>query len=419
MMPDGSAARVTTSQASKSTKIMLLGENQELKARARAWQIVGALAGRIARGDAFGVVMDEAIRECAGAYSVEMVAILILSADGGHLQVQASVGLESGRVSAIPVVPHAGLLEAARQVLPGWCAAGADCADGEAGGRMLFLPLTFQETAVGVLCLLRGSTALPFRENERQALAAVAAQLATAVFLQGPARLMIARERAERDIHFAHALKLRLLPAQAPECPGCRIAVRALPALDGGGDFHDFIALPGGRLGVLAGESSGRGVKAALQLAHVIPQLRGILASGAAPAEAVRQLNRSLVERCQRGQMVSLCFAVLDPGAARVQLAGAGSTGLHLLTRDGVRPLSVGTGTPLGVLADCDVQAVEQTLPAGAKLIFTTDGLNKCHNEHGAAFSGEQLRRLLAEMGTKANAGIPLADAVVKHGSLP
>ncbi len=406
----------STRKNRKSTRVVLTAENENLRRHLQGYQAIGAMGDRLARGESFAYIVNEAARDCARTFEADLVCILVLSEDGDQLQVEASIGLDSTRVEPVPADPHQTPLQMARQAVPRW----AEQPAGRGASRSseedaLFVPMEFQRVPVGVLCVRRGPAAPRFDRVESELLHAFASQLAIAAFMRGPARLMMHRERIEHEMHFAHALKARLMPRSAPECPGLRIDVRHLRSLDGGGDFYDFIPLEGDRLAVVIGECSGRGAKAALHLAHIIPAIRGSLAAGAGPSEALVDLNDGLVRQGQRGQLVSLCFAELDPGAGRMRLAQVGSTATHLLEGDEVRSLAATSGTPLGVLADCDVPLGCHALSPGAGWVFTTDGLNKSHDDRGVAFSGERLRKMLSQIRPKADAGASLAGALAEH----
>ncbi len=418
-LPSGSNSGVRTATVSnrKSTRVVLFAENRELKHRLCGWRAVASLTARVARGEAFAGVVNEAVRECAANCESAMVAALVLSGGGSNMEVVSSVGLNRKVIEPIPVSHKEPIEVTARRIVPGWKAAlGSSRRKPAPAGdeKAIYLPIVFQGIPLGVLCLERHPNVEEFMEDDRELAKAIADQIAIAAFLSGPAKLAINRERMERNMHFAHALKAKILPQHKPELSGYRIAVRCFNSIVCGGDFHDFVALPDDRFVIAIGEGTGRGVGAALNLAFVIPNLRGSLAGGADLVDAVKTLNRGLINRTQRGKMVSMCLLELNCKTGRVKLVRVGSTAVHLLDNGKVKQLTGGSGTPLGVLADCQVEGEDIQLKKGMSLIFSTDGLNKCLDADGKPFSGEQLRKALVACEQKTRKANPLARAIAR-----
>ena len=70
-----------------------------------------------------------------------------------------------------------------------------------------------------------------------------------------------------------------LLPAAPPQLPGYYFFDFYEPANQVGGDYYDYIELPGDRLAVVLGDVSGKGVSAALLMAKLSGEVRYCLAS--------------------------------------------------------------------------------------------------------------------------------------------
>ena len=85
---------------------------------------------------------------------------------------------------------------------------------------------------------------------------------------------LVERELIDRDLMLARQIQRHFLPASPPSVSGFNFSIEYRPALMVGGDLYDFVELEGGRLGVVAGDVSGKGVSAALYAAKVISDLR-------------------------------------------------------------------------------------------------------------------------------------------------
>src|SRR5215204_2212379 len=72
------------------------------------------------------------------------------------------------------------------------------------------------------------------------------------------------RELVEQELRLARSIQQASLPKEVPELEGWQISPVYQPAREVGGDFYDFHLLSEGRLGVVVGDATGKGVPAAL-----------------------------------------------------------------------------------------------------------------------------------------------------------
>ena len=101
------------------------------------------------------------------------------------------------------------------------------------------------------------------------------------------------QEKLRRDLALAAEVQRRLLPARPPVCAGAEFAAFTLPARSVGGDYYDFLELPGGRVAIALADVSGKGIPAALLMCAVQASLRVMVEEGhlsGAPLSA--QMNR-------------------------------------------------------------------------------------------------------------------------------
>ena len=88
------------------------------------------------------------------------------------------------------------------------------------------------------------------------------------------------RERINRELEIAREVQERLFPQSCPPIPGIDYFGFCRPALAVGGDYYDFIPRDDGRIGIALGDSSGKGISAALMMASLQSLLRGQIAAG-------------------------------------------------------------------------------------------------------------------------------------------
>ena len=72
------------------------------------------------------------------------------------------------------------------------------------------------------------------------------------------------RERLEQELEVARRIQQASLPKEMPQLEEWQITPFYQPAREVGGDFYDFLDLADGRLGVVVGDATGKGVPAAL-----------------------------------------------------------------------------------------------------------------------------------------------------------
>src|SRR5918995_7026299 len=70
------------------------------------------------------------------------------------------------------------------------------------------------------------------------------------------------REHLEQELHVARRIQQASLPEEVPTIEGWQISPYYRPAREVGGDFYDFFELEDGRVGVVVGDATGKGVSA-------------------------------------------------------------------------------------------------------------------------------------------------------------
>lgn len=259
----------------------------------------------------------------------------------------------------------------------------------------LAVPLVFKNRVLGVLDL-ESPQLNYFTEDHVQTLSILAAHLA--VSLEN-ARLyeQVSRDEArmDRELQAARRIQGALLPMIPSDDFGLDIATRYLAAREVGGDVYDFARYGPQQLGVAVGDVSGKGTAAALYGAVAIGILRSLSPQKLAPAEMLRQLNHLICERKIEGRFMTLCFATWQKGRQKLRIANAGQS-QPLLCRAGRAEKVRVEGFPLGLYEDVVYEEWSTTLAPGDILVFFSDGLSECANEHGEQFGADRLGELVA-----------------------
>jgi serine phosphatase RsbU (regulator of sigma subunit) len=226
----------------------------------------------------------------------------------------------------------------------------------------------------------------------------------TAIFgrpLQGiehyePAYLLRTRERERfaRELEIAKGIQERFLPKETPEIPGFAMAGMCLPAMEVGGDYYDFLPLPGGKWLLLLGDVSGKGVRAGFYMTLTKGILHAIAYSEGSHTEILRRLNCIFGRLSESGIFLTLCAIVLDPCARELKLISAGHNP-PLLVRGGKVEVLHPRGLVLGVMDDDffmkSLNDVHLSMKEGDVLLLYTDGVTEAMDRKGEEFGMERL----------------------------
>jgi serine phosphatase RsbU (regulator of sigma subunit)/predicted ester cyclase len=207
----------------------------------------------------------------------------------------------------------------------------------------------------------------------------------------------IERERIEQELKVARRIQQASLPKVVPQLEGWQISPFYRPAREVGGDFYDFHLLSEGRLGVVVGDATGKGVPAALVMASTRSMLRALArASDYSPGEVLEQVNDLLVTDIPPNMFVTCFYCILDPKSASLTYANAGHD-LPYLWHGGEAEELRARGMPLGLMPAMRYEEKEVVLDVGESALFYSDGLVEAHDPKGEMFGFPRLRALVAE----------------------
>ncbi|MCE5315522.1 MAG: SpoIIE family protein phosphatase [Armatimonadota bacterium] len=183
-----------------------------------------------------------------------------------------------------------------------------------------------------------------------------------------------------RESSIAERLQNSLI-SEAPEsCKGLRFAGRYIPALDEariGGDFYDVSVLPDGTVGVVIGDVSGKGLKAAIHLAACKHMLRAMMfAHPNDPARALSRLNSAINHFFDLSFFVTVFCGIIDPKQQTMVYANAGHPPALLISQEGkIQRLLASMGVPVGSGQQCDYDMVRVNFEPSDMLLLYTDGV--------------------------------------------
>lgn len=270
----------------------------------------------------------------------------------------------------------------------------------KAAGVHLIVPLVSQGELIGTLNLGRRLSDQPYSTDDRKLLAGLASQVAPAIRVAQLVRQQEAeakeRERIEQELRVASLIQQTLLPKELPRLSGWEIEAYYQSARAVGGDFYDFVPLDDGRLVLVIGDVTDKGVPAALVMATTRTTLRSMATLTDDPGDVLARANESLVDEIPPAMFITCFYAVLDPATGDITYANAGHNLPYVRTSSGVQELRA-TGMPLGLLSGMKYEVAHARIKPGEAVLLTSDGIVESHSPSGEMFGFGRLIEIVAE----------------------
>jgi serine phosphatase RsbU (regulator of sigma subunit)/anti-sigma regulatory factor (Ser/Thr protein kinase) len=281
-----------------------------------------------------------------------------------------------------------------------------------AAGVRLVVPLVSQGELIGALNLGARLSEQDYSSDDRRLLDNLAAQAAPALRVGQLVREQEAeaatRQRFESELEVARLIQQNFLPKELPRPAGWDLAAYYQPAREVGGDFYDVIPLPDGRIGLVIGDVTDKGVPAALVMSATRSVLRASAQRVIEPGAVLERVNEHLCPDMPANMFVTCLYAVLEPATGRLVFANAGHDVPYVQTADGADELRA-RGMPLGLMPDMAYEEKEVQLAPGDTVLLHSDGIVESHTPGREMYGFPRLRDLVAA----GPAGAPLIEHVL------
>lgn len=222
-------------------------------------------------------------------------------------------------------------------------------------------------------------------------------------------RLLHSLERQRQmalDVRQAQEVQQVILPHTITKVSGLMIESEYRPAREVGGDFFQIIPhKTDGSLLIVAGDVTGKGLKAGMLVALLVGAIQGVSETTAEPLEILAALNRRLLGR---GDAQATCLALRIANDGSMTLANAGHVPPYL----NAEPLQMEGALPLGIIGAAEFSQMRFRLAENDRLTLLSDGIVEATDANGNLFGFERIKEFLC----RATSAAELATAAQKFG---
>jgi serine phosphatase RsbU (regulator of sigma subunit) len=216
----------------------------------------------------------------------------------------------------------------------------------------------------------------------------------------------------ERELEIGRKIQADFLPAEIPQPEGWQIRTHFQAAREVAGDFFDLFEIDPGKLGVLLGDVTDKGVGSALYMALYRSLLRATFLADQlddddegdeckAPEEcllrAVKLVNRYICKFHGSAMFATLFFGVLDIYSGQFCYVNAGHDAPYVLRNHKIIRKVKQSGPIVGAFEEAEYSLETFVLEAGDQLVLYSDGIPDAQNEAGEMFGAQRLQELLEE----------------------
>ncbi len=362
------------------------------------------------------LLLDEIVRVTTETMHARACAIRLLDKHSDEMVLKASSGLSEEYLHTHPLTAASSIfrqfaagnhepiavLDIAKDPRTDYVREAA----GEGIHSFLSAPLVQNGEAIGTLSMFTPGPH-DFTPDEQRLFSTMANQASVAISLARLYKEQLALRQIEHELEIAAGIQRKLMPESAPSASPFDIAGACHPCQEIGGDFFDFIELPGGNLGIVEGDVSGKGVPAALLMATIRSALRVQAENIFSMQDVLYKVNRAVWEDTNPEEFVTLFYGVLDTQKGVLTYINAGHNP-GLLVRDGTVTQLPPVNPPIGILPDLLPEQETLQFLEGDVLAICTDGYSDTEGTDGEPLGEEGVAETL-----RLHAGLS-AEAIIE-----
>jgi sigma-B regulation protein RsbU (phosphoserine phosphatase) len=360
---------------------------KQVQALIRAGQ---ELAGRGTLADLFPLILDLAIEGVGAQRGV------VMTLEGDSLEVKANKG-EGFHISsavrdrvlnekASVLVRDAQMDEAFRERMS---------IVEQKVRTLMAVPLQTQSRTIGLIYVDSPNMFRAFTKDDLSLLTVMANVAAIRIEHARLAEVEEIERRMKRELDQAAEIQRSFLPACPPKVAGADLAGYNAPCRTVGGDYFDFFTYPNGRVAMVLGDVSGKGMPASLMMMGLQARVQVLADEPQNLAAVITRLNKITCQNCPSNRFITFFFCVLDPATGELAYCNAGHNPPVIVRVNGAVEYLDGGGPVLGILSIANYAEYRAKLEPGDVLAIYSDGVTEANNAKEEEFGDENFAAVL------------------------
>ncbi|MCW5979542.1 MAG: SpoIIE family protein phosphatase [Bryobacteraceae bacterium] len=213
------------------------------------------------------------------------------------------------------------------------------------------------------------------------------------------------------DLNIARRVQQRLLPRQYAQSSTLEYSARCVQAGEVGGDYYDLLDLGGGQTLLVLADVSGKGVPAALLMAHLQATLRSrfLTPQPLRLPPMMREVNLLFYQSTEPEHFATVFLGIYDDQTRELRYVNCGHTPPVLLRSGGGLERLEPTATVLGAFAAFRCDEDSARIGAGDLFAAVSDGVVEARRADQEQFGATRLVNVL-----RAAASTPVTEVPAK-----
>lgn len=262
---------------------------------------------------------------------------------------------------------------------------------------LMAVPLQTRDRIIGLIYLDSPSFLHRFTKDDLDLLTVMANVAAVRIEHARLAEIEAAERFIRRELEQAAEIQRAILPAAAPVLTGLDLAGYNAPCRTVGGDYFDFLPYPGGRVAMLLGDVSGKGMPASLLMMGLQARVQALADEEPGDVGALlTRLNRATCVNCPSNKFITLFLCLLDAATGEMTWANAGHNPPVIVRADGAVEFLEGGGPPLGIVKAAAYSQQRAHISPGDAIVLYSDGVTETSGPDGEEFGEARLGAVLA-----------------------
>lgn len=211
----------------------------------------------------------------------------------------------------------------------------------------------------------------------------------------------IQNERYKEELKIASTVQESLIPKTFPSDSWFEISCFSQAAKEVGGDFYDFLQLSEGRIAIIIGDVSGKGISAAFHMAQMKGIFHGLMQDDLEPVKFMVKANKALTHCLEKTSFITSALYIIDYKLKGFFFARAGHC--HTLYYNSMTEETFyfnTEGLGLGIIRDATygrrIHNMHYDYNPGDVMVVYTDGILEARNKAQDEYGEDRLREMLA-----------------------